>query len=91
MSGASSPCARSGRQCDAQASTTSNSSTGRGYSQREEGRRVGRCERTIRSLLRDVDGFRQAIQAVQGRACDLRVSAQGLAHRARGGAGVVSV
>ena len=43
---------------------------GRGYSQREVGRLVGRSERTIRAWFGDVDGFRQAAQAVQAETSD---------------------
>ncbi len=42
---------------------------GRGFSQHEVGRLVGRSERTIRAWLHDVDGFRQAAaQAVEAEA-----------------------
>ena len=39
---------------------------GRGLTQREVARLVGRSERTIRAWLADVDGFRQAVQAAEG-------------------------
>ncbi len=43
---------------------------GRGFSQREVGRLVGRSERTIRAWLHDVDGFREAAWAVPAEATD---------------------
>jgi hypothetical protein len=41
---------------------------GRGFSQRDAGRMVGRSERTIRTWLHDVDGFREAARPVEAEA-----------------------
>lgn len=43
---------------------------GRNFSQPEVGRLVGRSERTIRTWLRDVEGFREAVQAARAETSD---------------------
>ena len=43
---------------------------GRGFSQPEVARLVGRSERTLRNWLRDVAGFREAVEAARAEGSD---------------------